>query len=276
MNGTLSQKNYVPAGQVGLLQFQLLVKRASVTGFLARDHWSRPPRVRGRRRSVEVAATLGTPIGFRNDPDRSRYHRAYPTGIRLCGARADWFSISRKGGFQVLGRSDATLDRGGVRFGSADVYNAASSVEGLHESLVVGVELPDSDCCMPLLLAVYDGGDGEVVDGAVAEAIANMLTLRHMPDAVMVVPDVPQTRTDKRIESRSSASCQGSQRAKRSTWLCGQRRASLWFEDCGRTDVGPRIATGIGHGRAPVAGVETFYPPGPARRRSSEMRVHHG
>jgi acetoacetyl-CoA synthetase len=101
----------------------------------------------------------------------------------------------------IEGRSDSTLNRGGVRMGSAEIYAAVESLPAIADSLVVGVELPEGAYYMALF--VVPAGDGELDDGLRAEitdVIRSGLSPRHVPDDIVRVPAIPRTLTGKKLE----------------------------------------------------------------------------
>jgi acetoacetyl-CoA synthetase len=101
----------------------------------------------------------------------------------------------------VHGRSDATLNRMGVRMGSAEIYNAVESLAEVKDCLVVGVEQDDGGYWMPLFVHVADDAE---LDDALREKITAVIrkgaSPRHVPDAIVGVPGIPRTMTGKRLE----------------------------------------------------------------------------
>jgi acetoacetyl-CoA synthetase len=101
----------------------------------------------------------------------------------------------------IHGRSDSTLNRQGVRMGSADIYEVVERLPEIRESLVIGIELPDGGYWMPLFVQLAEGA---VLDDALRDrvraAIRAQLSPRHVPDEIIVAPGVPHTLTGKRIE----------------------------------------------------------------------------
>ena len=101
----------------------------------------------------------------------------------------------------ITGRSDSTLNRGGVRMGTADIYAAVESIPAVLDCVVLGVEQPDGGYWMPLFVQLAPGE--ELTDELVAElksAIRTQASPRHVPDEIIAVPGVPHTRTGKRLE----------------------------------------------------------------------------
>ena len=141
------------------------------------------------------------PVFFWNDDDGSRYRAAYFDKYPGVWCHGDWLTITDRGSVVVHGRSDATLNRGGIRMGSAEIYNAVEGMPEISDCLVVGVEKGDGDYWMPLFVSLAD--DAELDDDLKARinaAIRTGASPRHVPDAILVVPGIPRTMTGKRLE----------------------------------------------------------------------------
>lgn len=141
------------------------------------------------------------PVAFWNDPDGSRYRNAYFAQFPDVWTHGDWAVESVDGTCEVLGRSDATLNRGGVRLGSAEIYSALDKIEGIHDSMVLGVEVPGGDYWMPLFV-VLDGSRAldDDLTAEIRTAIRNRASARHVPDEIIAVPAIPLTHTGKKVE----------------------------------------------------------------------------
>ncbi|KUF14235.1 acetoacetate--CoA ligase [Streptomyces silvensis] len=141
------------------------------------------------------------PIRFWNDPDGSRYHNSYFDTYPGVWRHGDWITVTARGSVVIHGRSDSTLNRQGVRMGSADIYEAVERLPEIRESLVIGVEQPDGGYWMPLFIHLAPGAvldDG--LRDRIKRTIREQLSPRHVPDEVIEVPAVPHTLTGKRIE----------------------------------------------------------------------------
>jgi acetoacetyl-CoA synthetase len=141
------------------------------------------------------------PLRFWNDPDGTRYREAYFEPWPGVWRHGDWLEITDRGTCIITGRSDSTLNRGGVRMGTADIYAAVESIPAVVDCVVLGVELPDGGYWMPLFVQLAPGE--ELTDELQAElkaAIRSQASPRHVPDEILAVPGVPHTRTGKRLE----------------------------------------------------------------------------
>jgi acetoacetyl-CoA synthetase len=154
------------------------------------------------------------PVQFWNDPDGGRYRDAYFDVYPGVWRHGDWITITSRGSIVMHGRSDSTLNRHGVRMGSADIYHAVERVPEVLESLVVGAELPGGGYWMPLYVTL---APGVVLDDAlrarIVAAIREHASPRHVPDDIVVAPGVPHTRTGKKLEIPVKRLLQGQEAA---------------------------------------------------------------
>lgn len=145
------------------------------------------------------------PTRLWGDTDGTRYRDTYFADFPGVWRQGDWatFWPEPDGGVTVElhGRSDATLNRGGIRIGTAEVYEAVEALPEVHEALVVGVEQPDGAYWMPMFVHLACGLE---LDDALAEkvrdAIRRRSSARHVPDALLQVDGLPHTHTGKRLE----------------------------------------------------------------------------
>ena len=142
------------------------------------------------------------PVRLLNDDDGSRYRAAYFEQFPGVWTHGDWVTATSRGGFVVHGRSDATLNRSGVRFGSSDIYTALEGVPEVLDALVVGVESDTAgDYYMPLFVVLAPGA---ALDDSLRERIRTTIRCnaspRHVPDEIVQVPAVPVTHTGKKAE----------------------------------------------------------------------------
>jgi acetoacetyl-CoA synthetase len=141
------------------------------------------------------------PVALWNDPDGERYRDAWFSLYPGVWRQGDWITVSERGTLVVSGRSDATLNRGGVRLGSAEIYAVVERMPEVLDSLVVGLEQPDGGYYMPLFVVPADPeADHDELAAAVATAIRAELSPRHVPDDVVLAPRIPRTLTGKKLE----------------------------------------------------------------------------
>jgi acetoacetyl-CoA synthetase len=170
---------------------------------VALDSWD----VAGRSVRTEVGELVITapmpsmPTGLWGDDDGSRYRSAYFDTYPGVWRHGDRVTLTSDYAMIVHGRSDATLNRNGVRMGSSDIYQAVETVADVTESLVVGVERPDGGYWMPLFVSLAPGA---VLDdrlrSKIRTAIREGASPRHLPDDIIQIDAVPHTLTGKKLE----------------------------------------------------------------------------
>ncbi|MFF2630969.1 acetoacetate--CoA ligase [Kitasatospora griseola] len=141
------------------------------------------------------------PTGFWNDPDGVRYHDSYFDTYPGIWRHGDWITATDRGTIVIHGRSDSTLNRQGVRMGSADIYEVVERLPEIAESLVIGLEEPDGGYWMPLFVVLAPGAvlDDDLT-GRIRTSLRTELSPRHVPDEVITVQGLPHTLTGKRLE----------------------------------------------------------------------------
>jgi acetoacetyl-CoA synthetase len=141
------------------------------------------------------------PVCFWGDTDGSRYRESYFADFPGVWRQGDFFRVNARGGCFVLGRSDATLNRHGVRIGTAEIYAVLASIGEIEDALIVNLDLPGGGFYMPLFVRLPDGA---VLDDALRRTICDRLrqeyTPRHVPDRIIQVHDIPATLTGKKME----------------------------------------------------------------------------
>jgi len=138
------------------------------------------------------------PVGFWNDPDGARYRAAYFDHYPGVWRHGDWIVFTERGSSVITGRSDATLNRGGVRLGTSELYAVVEEIDEVVDSLVVHLEASDE-----LLLFVVLRSGLELDDelrARIANLLRTSLSPRHAPDSVVAVPAIPRTLTGKKLE----------------------------------------------------------------------------
>jgi len=159
--------------------------------------------VGGQGELVVTQPMPSMPVGFWGDVDGSRYRSSYFEFFPGIWRHGDWVTFSDDGSCVISGRSDATLNRGGVRVGTAEIYRVVESVEGVADSLVVHLEAPGADDPGVLVLFVAAGdlsnGQSELVN-AIRLTVRQELSPRHVPDEVHFVDVIPTTLSGKKLE----------------------------------------------------------------------------
>jgi acetoacetyl-CoA synthetase len=141
------------------------------------------------------------PLYFWNDPDGTRFHDAYFSAYPGVWRHGDWITHTSHGSVVVHGRSDSTLNRNGVRIGSADIHDVVERLPEISEALVIGAEEPDGGYWMPLFVVPAAGVtlDDSLRD-KIRHAIRTGASPRHVPDEILAVSGIPHTRTGKKLE----------------------------------------------------------------------------
>jgi acetoacetyl-CoA synthetase len=141
------------------------------------------------------------PLRFWNDPGDARYRESYFDAYPGVWRHGDWIEITPRGGAIIYGRSDATINRHGIRMGTAELYRAVEALPEVVDSLVVDLEYLGRESWMPLFVVLRDG---LALDDAFAKrlkaAIRDALSARHVPNDVFQVPAIPRTLSGKKME----------------------------------------------------------------------------
>jgi acetoacetyl-CoA synthetase len=141
------------------------------------------------------------PLYFWNDPGDKRYRESYFEHYTGVWRHGDWIRITPRGGAVIYGRSDATINRHGIRMGTAEIYRVVEDVDEVLDSLVVDLEYLGRESWMPLFVVLRDG---VALDAALTrrlcDRIRTELSARHVPNDVIAVPAIPRTLTGKKME----------------------------------------------------------------------------
>jgi len=142
------------------------------------------------------------PVGFWGDPDGSRYRAAYFEFFPGVWRQGDWIMFTERGSCVITGRSDATLNRGGVRLGTGEIYSVVEGLEEVSESLVVHLEDPEGGPGeMILFVTLAEGVElGDELRERIAAELRGARSPRHAPDTIEAVPTIPKTLTQKKLE----------------------------------------------------------------------------
>ncbi len=141
------------------------------------------------------------PLYLWNDPDGERYRESYFDVYPGVWRHGDWIKVKPDGSAVIYGRSDSTINRGGVRMGTAEIYRAVDKVEEVQDSLVVDIQKQDGDAIMPLFVVLEEGVElDEDLTDRIKKSIRENASPRHVPNEILAVPDVPRTLNGKKLE----------------------------------------------------------------------------
>ena len=141
------------------------------------------------------------PLFFWGDRDGERLHEAYYATFPGVWRHGDLAKINSRGGAYIYGRSDATLNRFGVRIGTAEIYRVVEQVDGVTDSLVVCCALRDGGHFMPMFVSLAPGALlDEALKGRIAARLRREASPRHVPDEIHAAPAIPYTLTGKKME----------------------------------------------------------------------------
>jgi acetoacetyl-CoA synthetase len=149
---------------------------------------------------VCTAAFPSMPVGFWNDPDGSKYQQAYFERFPNVWCHGDYSALTRHGGCIIYGRSDAVLNPGGVRIGTAEIYRQVEQIPEVLESIAVGQEWK-GDVRIILFVRLQDGlALDETLRRTILLQIRTQASPRHVPAKVLQVAEIPRTRSGKIVE----------------------------------------------------------------------------
>jgi len=158
------------------------------------------PLAHGKGELVCTRPFPSMPIGFWKDPDGTRYRAAYFERFPGVWHHGDYGEFTKHGGVIIHGRSDAVLNRGGVRIGTAEIYRQVETIDEVLDCIAVGREAAtDLEILLFVRLKVGCEFDAEL-ERRIKQAIRSGTSPRHVPDAIIVVPDIPRTRSGKLVE----------------------------------------------------------------------------
>jgi len=144
------------------------------------------------------------PVGFSNDPDGSKYRAAYFERFPGVWTHGDWSELTAHDGMVIYGRSDAVLNPGGVRIGTAEIYRQVEQLDEVVESLVIGQTWPPGEIGDVRVVLFVKLKEGLELDDALVEKIRSRIrantTPRHVPAKVLQVADIPRTKSNKIVE----------------------------------------------------------------------------
>ena len=156
-----------------------------------------------REKRAELVCTKpfpSMPLGFWNEPDNRRYHDAYFSRFDNVWAQGDYAEITRNDGVIIYGRSDAVLNPGGVRIGTAEIYRQVEKIDDVLESICIAQQW-DGDVRVVLFVVLQEGVElSNQLIGLIRRTIKENTTPRHVPKKIIAVPDIPRTLSGKIVE----------------------------------------------------------------------------
>jgi acetoacetyl-CoA synthetase len=154
------------------------------------------------------------PVSFWNDPGDERYHGTYFDMYPGVWRHGDWLMFTDRGTCVITGRSDATLNRGGVRLGTGELYAVVEDIDEILDSLVVHLEDPGGGAGELVLFVQLR--EGVTLDddlrSRIGRSLRTALSPRHVPDTIEAVPGIPRTLTGKKLELPVKRILQGADR----------------------------------------------------------------
>jgi acetoacetyl-CoA synthetase len=141
------------------------------------------------------------PLYFWGDIDGQRYHDSYFETFPGIWRHGDWIRMTRSGGAIIYGRSDTTINRHGIRLGTAEIYRVVEDIPEVLDSLVVDLEYLEQPSWLPLFVVLRaDVALTEELQLRIQQAIRTLLSARHVPDEIVQVAEIPRTLTGKKME----------------------------------------------------------------------------
>jgi acetoacetyl-CoA synthetase len=141
------------------------------------------------------------PLYFLGDEDNKRYWASYFEEIPGVWRHGDFIKINSRGGCYIYGRSDATLNRFGVRIGTSEIYQAVEAIAGIEDSLVVCIETENGGFYMPLFVCLAESASlDDTLRDEICRTLKTKCSPRHVPDEIILAPEIPYTLTGKKLE----------------------------------------------------------------------------
>jgi acetoacetyl-CoA synthetase len=164
------------------------------------DETGKPAAVGEKGELVCTMPFPSMPVGFWNDPDGRKYHAAYFDTYPGVWRHGDWVELTEHGGLIIYGRSDAVLNPGGVRIGTAEVYRQVEQFDDVTESVVIGQQW-ENDERIVLFVKLRDGLSlSDELRERIRRRIRQNTTPRHVPAKIVQITDVPRTKSGKVVE----------------------------------------------------------------------------
>jgi len=141
------------------------------------------------------------PLYLWGDEDGSRYRESYFEMFPGVWRHGDWLELTRRGTAVIYGRSDSTINRGGIRMGTSEIYRAVLGIDEIVDALVVDLPRPGTDGWMPLFVVLREGAElDEELPREIARRVREQCSPRHVPDEVFQIDEVPRTLSGKALE----------------------------------------------------------------------------
>jgi len=141
------------------------------------------------------------PLYLWGDEDGSRYRESYFEMFPGVWRHGDWLELTWRGTAVIYGRSDSTINRGGIRMGTSEIYRAVLGIDEIVDALVVDLPRPGTDGWMPLFVVLREGAElDEELPREIARRVREQCTPRHVPDEVFQIDEVPRTLSGKVLE----------------------------------------------------------------------------
>jgi len=141
------------------------------------------------------------PVCFWNDENDARYKDTYFDTYPGIWRQGDFFMVNDRGGCFVLGRSDSTLNRYGIRIGTAEIYRCMDLIDEVDDALIVNLDLPGSNFFMPMFVKLANGLElDDAIDQKIRKMLKDNYSPRHVPEKIYQIDDIPYTLTGKKME----------------------------------------------------------------------------
>jgi acetoacetyl-CoA synthetase len=141
------------------------------------------------------------PVFFWNDEGKKRYLASYFDTYPGIWRHGDWIHIKENGSLIIHGRSDATLNRKGIRIGTAEIYNVLDGIEEVKDAMILNLEQGDGEDIMPLFVMLEKSNSlNEELKSKINKELKSHCSPRHVPDIIIEVPDIPYTLSGKKME----------------------------------------------------------------------------
>lgn len=140
------------------------------------------------------------PLYLWGDADGSRYKKSYFDWFPSIWRHGDWIKVTRRGSCVIYGRSDSTINRGGIRIGTSEIYHVVEGIPDVIDSLAVDIERDDQSLILLFVVLKPSAALDETLTEAIRTRIRRDCSPRHTPDAVIQAPDLPRTLNGKKVE----------------------------------------------------------------------------